>query len=73
MGAAELPRIGAAILALRDRGLCLLVVEHKLGFVRTIADRVTVLDAGRRIADGTPAEVTDHPAVRAAYLGRRAG
>jgi len=39
--------------------------------VRTIADRVTVLDAGRTIAEGPPDEVGSDPAVRAAYLGRQ--
>jgi ABC-type branched-subunit amino acid transport system ATPase component len=39
--------------------------------VRTIADRVTVLDAGRAIAAGLPDEVGNDPAVRAAYLGRQ--
>ena len=47
-----------------------LVVEHNLRLVRTIADRVTVLDAGRAIAAGLPDEVGRDPAVRAAYLGR---
>ena len=70
IGPAELPRLAAAVASLRDRGLGLLVVEHNLRLVRTIADRVTVLDAGRAIAAGLPDEVGSDPAVRAAYLGR---
>jgi branched-chain amino acid transport system permease protein len=69
-GADELPLLAGAILRLRDRGIGLLVVEHNLRLVRTIADRVSVLDAGRLIAEGTPAEVGADPEVRAAYLGR---
>ena len=54
---------------LRDQGVTILLVEHNLRLVRTIADRVSVLDAGRLIAEGTPAQVDRDPAVRAAYLG----
>jgi ABC-type branched-subunit amino acid transport system ATPase component/ABC-type branched-subunit amino acid transport system permease subunit len=57
--------------SLRDEGLGLLVVEHNLGVVRSLADRVVVLDAGRVIADGDPDEVAADAGVRAAYLGRQ--
>jgi ABC-type branched-subunit amino acid transport system ATPase component len=46
------------------------VIEHNLRFVRRVADLVTVLEAGRRIATGTLAEVAADEAVRTAYLGR---
>jgi branched-chain amino acid transport system ATP-binding protein/branched-chain amino acid transport system permease protein len=71
VGAAELPRLADAVLGLRDRGIGVLVVEHNLRFVQTVAARVTVLDAGRAIAAGSPAEVAQDPRVRAVYLGLR--
>ena len=48
-----------------------MVVEHNFAVVRQLADRVVVLDAGRVIADGTPAEVAEDDRVRATYLGGR--
>jgi ABC-type branched-subunit amino acid transport system ATPase component len=69
--AAELERLADLLHALRDRGLGLLVIEHNLRFVRRVADLVTVLEAGRRIARGTLAEVAADEAVRTAYLGRQ--
>jgi len=65
-------RLREVLAMLRNAGLTVVVVEHNLRLVREIADRVSVLDAGRVIAEGTVAEVADDPAVRAAYLGGEA-
>jgi ABC-type branched-subunit amino acid transport system ATPase component len=67
----EAGRMTDLLRSLRAEGLALLVVEHNLGVVRRLADRIVVLDAGRVIADGPPAAVAADEAVRVAYLGRQ--
>jgi branched-chain amino acid transport system ATP-binding protein len=52
-----------------ELGASLLVVEHDLPLLSSISDRMIALDLGRMVAEGTPAEVVEHPAVVASYLG----
>ena len=55
-----------------EQGITVVVIDHDIDVIMDIADRVAVLDFGRRIAEGSPGEVRNDPAVIDAYLGRRA-
>lgn len=65
----EIDEFEQRLYQLRDRGLTILLVEHHMALVMRVCDRITVLNFGRRIAEGTPASIQTDPQVQAAYLG----
>ncbi|MBS7702091.1 ABC transporter ATP-binding protein [Chelatococcus asaccharovorans] len=65
----ETQRAVEIVRGVRERGVTVLLVEHDMPAVMTISDRIVVLNFGQKIAEGTPQEIKDNPAVIEAYLG----
>ena len=66
---AEKVKLMELIRSVRDQGYTVLLIEHDMKLVMGVTDRIVVLEFGKKIAEGTPAEIRDNPAVIAAYLG----
>jgi branched-chain amino acid transport system ATP-binding protein len=68
----ETEALGKLLVSLARDGISILLVEHDMELVMEVCDRIHVLDFGRIICTGTPAEVQKDPQVQAAYLGAEA-
>ncbi|MFT6659636.1 ABC transporter ATP-binding protein [Maritalea sp.] len=74
MSADEAPIVLELIAGLKqDKSKCVLLVEHKMGVIRTLADRIIVLHNGALVADGAPEEVMSSSVVQEAYMGKALG
>lgn len=69
MNESETIRLAGIVQQIGATGLSMVVVEHNMDFIASVAAQVTVLDNGHVIAEGTPREVREHPQVLEAYLG----
>jgi ABC-type branched-subunit amino acid transport system ATPase component len=69
LNGAEVELLVGRLAELRERGVTIVVVEHNMDLVMTVADRVFVMDHGQPLFEGSPREVQSHPGVVAAYLG----
>jgi len=69
----EANELASEIVKIRDSGVTVILVEHNMRFVMGVSDRITVLDFGKKIAEGTPAECRANPRVIECYLGGKVG
>jgi branched-chain amino acid transport system ATP-binding protein len=65
----EVSSMIAVVRAIRERGISVFMIEHLMQAIMNLSDRIIVLNFGKKIAEGTPAEIARHPQVLEAYLG----
>ena len=69
LSSSEVDEILEILLALNRRGVAVIMIEHIMRAVMRFSERIVVLDAGQKIAEGVPAEIVRNPHVERAYLG----
>ena len=69
LSSSEVDEILEILLALNKRGVAVIMIEHIMRAVMRFSERIVVLDAGQKIAEGVPAEIVRNPQVERAYLG----
>nr|WP_245215340.1 ATP-binding cassette domain-containing protein [Pararoseomonas baculiformis] len=72
LGGADMARLAELLRGLREAGVALVVIEHHMDLIMSVADRIFVLEQGRALATGRPQEIQSDPRVLEAYLGHAA-